>query len=318
MRQSVRSERGRRSLPFPRPPNCDLKPTRPPNCDLKPGGDNGPMRVFAHPQRPFGVRRRAVNFDPVARPAALVGSTEHFHVYYAKVLGQPGLEIAQAVLKKCERDYKTLHDLFGLNRSLVFNIIVAPLSRKLDGSGGAYHHTCRSTDLYCDVQISPGLDPDVTNALVVAEEVEVFEAVQNEGWKCGGSNGEGLSRVLASELYPKVLENLGYASARDWLNSARPNLVGRTLDTDVSPVGNGCAVLFLNYLHVQFGFSWREICQAGAPTLAGTYFKLTNKRRPFAEFADLLESRFPSSEMAELDTDNPFPIGESATARSDT
>ena len=308
MRQSVPLKRSPRVLSIPRPPVCGLKKR----------SDKGRPRVFAHPQRSsIRPRQQAVDFDRVARPAALAGSTEHFHVYYSKVLGQPGFEIAQATLKKCEHDHKTLLDLFGLNRSLIFNIIVAPLSRGLDGSGGAYHHTCRSTDLYCDVQISHTLNPDVTNALVVAEEVEVFEAFQNEGWRCGGSNGEGLSRVLASELYPDVLERLGYATASNWLNSRRPNLVGRTLNTDTSPVGNGCAVLFLNYLHVQLGFSWREICQAGAPTLAGTYFKLTNKRRPFAEFAELMETKFPSSETVELDTDNPFPIGDS-TAGSET
>jgi hypothetical protein len=263
-------------------------------------------RIFAHPER---LRRAGPpQFDPVASPATLAGSTPHFHVYYASVLGQAGDKVAQAVLKNCERDYKILSGFFGQQQELAFNIVVAPLSQQMDGSGGAYHHTCLATDLYCDVQLTPNMDPDLTNALVIAEEVEVFEAVQGAGWQCGGSNGEGLSRVLASELYPNVLENLGYATARFWLNSRRPNFVGRTLPSDRNMIANGCAVLFLNYLHVQLGFGWDKICQAAAPTLALTYKALTGKSAPFPAFVALLEKKFPKGQRTDLATDNPFPI----------
>jgi hypothetical protein len=254
------------------------------------------------------MRRTASRFDPVATPATLVGSTAHFHVFYAARLGQPGESVAQAALKNCERDYQRLAEFFAHQEPLQFNIIVAPLSEQMDGTGGAYHHSCLATDLYCDVQLTPTINPDVTNALVIAEEVEVFEAIQGRGWQCGGSNGEGLSRVLAEELYPNVLENLGYSSAASWLNSRRPNFVGRTLPTDSNALGNGCAVLFLNYLHVQLGFSWDKICQAAAPKLAGTYKALTGKKAPFAEFAALLEKKFPREQHTDLATDNPFPI----------
>jgi hypothetical protein len=114
-------------------------------------------------------------------------------------------------------------------------------------------------------------------------------------------------------MYPNVLEKLGYASARFWLNSRRPNFVGHTLPTDGSMVGNGCAVLFLNYLHTQLGFSWEKICQAASPTLAGTYKLLTDKSAPFPEFAALLEREFPRGQPTNLQTDNPFPIGATAT-----
>jgi len=274
------------------------------------GAKSRKHRVLAHPAH-RRVRRAGTQFDPVASPATLAGSTEHFHVFFAKVLGQSGATIAQAALKNCERDYQKLAQFFAEQKSLHFNIIIAPLSRKMDGTGGAYHHNCLATDLYCDVQLTPQLDPDATNALVIAEEVEVFEAVQAGGWQCGGSNGEGLSRALAEELYPNVLENLGYSSAATWLNSRRPNWVGRTLPTDRSGVGNGCAVLFLNYLHVQLGFAWDKICQAAAPTLAGTYMKLTGRTAPFAEFAALLQKKFPRGQQTGLATDNPFPISAS-------
>ena len=265
-------------------------------------------RIFVHPEQLRAARPGPPQFDAVATPATLAGSTAHFHVYYASVLGQAGTKVAQSALKNCERDYQTLSEFFAQQSPQRFNIVIAPLSQQMDGSGGAYHHSCLATDLYCDVQLTPNIDPDVTNALVIAEEVEVFEAVQDGGWQCGGSNGEGLSRVLASELYPNVLENLGYASARFWLNSRRPNFVGRTLPTDRSMIGNGCAVLFLNYLHVQLGFGWDKICQAAAPTLAGTYKALTGKKAPFAEFSALLEKNFPKGERTDLATDNAFPI----------
>ena len=274
-------------------------------------------RVFVHPKRQGVFKVRSTRFDPVAWPPTLAGSTPHFQVYYASVLGQGGQSIAQSALKNCERDYQTLTGYFGLKQSLQFNIILAPLSEHMDGTGGAYHHSCLATDLYCDVQLTPDIDPDASNALVVAEEVEVFEAVQAKGWQCGGSNGEGLSRVLASALYPGVLEELGYVSAADWLNSRRPNFVGRTLPSDRSALGNGCAVLFLNYLHVQLGLGWDKICQAAAPTLAGTYKALTGKKAPFAEFAALLEKKFPRGQHTNLATDNPFPINGAPAAASE-
>jgi len=271
-------------------------------------------RILAHPKHPRVRRWATLGLDPIATPATLAGLTEHFHVYYANVLGQSGDKIAQAALKNCEQDYQKLTQFFGQQQSLQFRIIIAPLSQQMDGTGGAYHHSCLATDLYCDVQLTPKIDPDVTNALVVAEEVEVFQAVQAKGWQCGGSNGEGLSRVLAEALYPGVLENLGYVSAATWLNSRRPNFVRRTLATDTSGTGNGCAVLFLNYLHVQLGFGWDKVAQAAAPTLAGTYQALTGKTAPFRDFAALLGKKFPRGQPTDLATDNPFPIDGEAQA----
>jgi hypothetical protein len=253
----------------------------------------------------------------VATPATLAGSTIHFHVYYANVLGQGGITVAQAVLKNCERDYQSIAEFFAQQHSLQFNILIAPLSTQMNGTGGAYHHSCLATDLYCDVQLTPNINTDVTSALVVAEAVEVFQAVQNRGWNCGASNGEGLSRVLAEALYPNVLENLGYTSAGFWLNSRRPNFVGRTLPTDQSGLGNGCAVLFLYYLNVQLGFGWDKISQAGAPTLAGSYRLLTGKTAPFPEFAALLDQKFPQGTPVNLQIDNPFPINGSPQLASE-
>ena len=83
---------------------------------------DGSLRILAHPGWRHSSLRGAARFDPVASPATLAGSTTHFHVYYANLLGKPGNEIAQAALEKCERDYKLLADFFGQKDSLMFNV----------------------------------------------------------------------------------------------------------------------------------------------------------------------------------------------------
>ena len=236
------------------------------------------------------------------RPVTLEGKTQHFQVYYQTGFAS-GPAIANGVLATCEKDHSTLEGFFG-NISLPnlpMNIIVAP------GIGGAYHYGCGAVDLYCDGDSSANPDVDHTRLLVVAEEVEVFEDAQGKGWDCGASNGEGLSRVLATELYPAELD--GFATAASWLDSPdRPDWVGRTNPTDTDAVSNGCAVLFLNYLRYQLNFSWVQIVQAAGSTIEQTYETLTGKTGGFAVFKSLLDSHFPPGQPSGLTTDNPFPL----------
>ncbi len=239
--------------------------------------------------------------------ATSAGSTSNFNVYYATSLGAEGKQVAQAVLQKCEPDGQQLSGFFGVPQ-MPCNIIVAPLSAQHDGSGGAYHHSCSSADLYCDVQFSPSLNTDLTNALVIAEEVEVYQALQNAGWDCGGSNGEGLSRVLAEVLYPGVLDD--YSTAAAWLDTAnRPDWVSQNNNTDTDAESNGCSVLFLYWLNERLNYSWGDICRAGAPTLAGTYQKLTGKTTAFADFRGVIDGMFPLGKPSNLKVDNPFTAG---------
>src|SRR5437763_1837403 len=116
---------------------------------------DGSIRVLTHPDRRHSRVRGVGRFDSVASPATLAGSTTHFHVYYTNRLGKIGSEIALAALDKCERDYKILADFFEYQDSLMFNVIIAPLSPQIDGSGGAYHRSCLAKDLYCDAQTTP-------------------------------------------------------------------------------------------------------------------------------------------------------------------
>jgi hypothetical protein len=142
--------------------------------------------------------------------------------------------------------------------------------------------------------------------LVVAEADEVFMANQAAGWDCGASNGEGLSRVLAAELYPAQLD--GFATASSWLNSNRPDFVTRNDPTDINFVSIGCSVLFINYLRSQLGHSLTSIVQAGGPTLQEVHRALTGSTDAFGPFAALLQRHFPAGTPVNLPNDNPFPL----------
>lgn len=265
---------------------------------------------------PVGARRPHVLSQPGALvaehvlprvgfdyPATLRGSTANFNVYYDSNLGANGPVIADAVLASCENEFFRLQGYFGnlAIPNLPMNIIIAP------GIGGAYHYGCSATDLYCDGSTSPVPDVNHTRMLVVAEEVEVFSAAQGLGWNCGTSNGEGLSRVLATEMYPAALN--GFNSAASWLDTAnRPNFVDTNDPTDTNYISIGCSVLFLNYLRYQLKFSWNEIVQAAAPTLGQTYAKLAGTNDGFARFSSLMQAHFPIGTPCGLTNDNPFPL----------
>jgi hypothetical protein len=236
--------------------------------------------------------------------ALLQGSTAHFKVYYDSSLGAAGPTIANGVLASCEGDHNTIAGYFGgiTPPGLPFNVIIASLP-----GGGAYHKGCNGVDIYCDVKTTPSVDPTFTEFLNVAEVVEVFEAAQGKGWRCDWSNGEGLSRVLATVLYPAELGE--FATAPTWLDQGRPDFVNSTDSTDTNPISNGCSVLFLNYLRFQLGKSWSTIAQGAGSTLAKTYANVTGDGKdPFPAFKALLDSKFPPGTSSGLTTDNPWPI----------
>ena len=241
-----------------------------------------------------GLPGGAVGFD---FPTTLRGSTTHFKVYYDPALGANGAVLADGALASCEHEYMSLVSYFGVAPPN-FNIIIAA------GIGGAYHYGCGAIDLYCDAS---GTDVNHTRMLVVAEEVEVFSAVQAKGWNCGASNGEGLSRVLAAtEMYPGSLN--GFNSAATWLDGGRPDFVNVNDPTDRSYVSTGCSTLFLNYLRYQLGYRWETIVKAGGSTLAQTYQRLTGHADGLTPFKALLQQHFPQGTPCGLHTDNPFPF----------
>ena len=112
-----------------------------------------------------------------AYPATLRGSTAHFNVYYDPSLGANGPVIADGVLASCEWEFSMLQSYFDgiVPPSMPFNIII------VSGLGGAFHYGCSAVDLYCDGDTSNPPNIDHTRMLVVAEEVEVFQAAQGRG-----------------------------------------------------------------------------------------------------------------------------------------
>jgi hypothetical protein len=203
------------------------------------------------------------------------------------------------VLASCEGDFFTVWGYFGGTDPGHFNVLIGNVG------GGAYHYGCGATDLYCQSRTSP-LDGIFTEFLNIAEFVEVFSDHQGAGWNCAASNGEGLSRVLATDPYPQELA--GFASGASWLDSNRPDFVTTNDPTDRNYVSIGCSTLFLNYLRHQLRFSWNEVVQAAAPTLGQTYQKLTGQSDGFQQFSSLLQAFYPAGTPSGLATDNPFPL----------
>jgi len=262
---------------------------------LKTGPGPGRMHVLVRPQQLF----TAPSFAALAQYTKR-GSTSNFDVYFANSLGASGASLADAVLARCEPDFATLRGLFGGVNVGRFSIYIEP------GSNGAHWNTSNPGNIFCDA--FSGTDGTLENFLTIAEESEIYMYKQNRGWDPGGSNGEGLSRILATELYPSELG--GFATASSWLNHGRPDWVSRTEPTDTNFVSTGCATLFINYLRHQppFSFSLGQIIQAGGSTLAQAYTRLTGGYYPFERFALMLFLRFPPAMPAALANDNPFPI----------
>ena len=239
-------------------------------------------------------------------PYTLRGSTPHFAVDYEKRPGGERPTLADAVLARCEADYRQMSGWFGdiTPPAMPFSIYVVA------GNFGAYHATCAATEEHCAA--FDGTNPDLIRMLQVAESVEVFSAA-NGHWNCGASTGEGLSRIFAAELYPSALN--GFATAASWLDGGRPDFINNTDPTDRSYVSTGCATLFLNYLRYQLHFTWAQIVAAGAsPTLAATYTKLTGQADARTPFMDLLQRHLPTGHPSGLvGTDNPFPMLDNAS-----
>jgi len=267
---------------------------------MKPEPTSGKHHVVAVPGTEEEQSKRPLN-----RPSAytLRGSTSFFTVYYETNLGAEGQSAADAVLGRCESDYKMLFNFFGglTPGNLPFQIYID------QGSNGGWHAFCYTTLIYVDDFGGSPYSADVVNLVNVAEISEVFMASQGIGWDCGSSNGEGLSRVLGEVAYVRLPT---FATGKFWLDGARPDWVTNNEPTDLDNVATGCSALFLNYLRHQLDFSWAKIVQSGAPSLSQTYTKLTKRDDAFAPFAALLQQRFPAGTASGLADDNPFPTNQ--------
>ncbi len=230
------------------------------------------------------------------------GSTQHFKVSYLSSLGQKGAALAAAILQNCERDYGTLQQAFGglTPKRMPFVVQITA------DNTGASHSSCMGTDIAVGGKTDG--NADFTRSLLVAEADEVFMANFGRGWDCGASNGEGLSRVLANDIYQGV-EPADFISSDVWLSqNPRPNFVDQTEPTDTDYPSIGCSVLFLNWMRFQLNHSWADIVAAGDATLAVTYANLTGKATAWQDFEALINAQFPPGKPYNLGTDNPFPV----------
>jgi hypothetical protein len=237
-------------------------------------------------------------FDPAQ--AIHAGNTAHFDVYYLSRLGQKGADLAQAIVQTCEGDYAALQAIFGGLTPGRLPFVVQITS----DSSGASHSSCLGTDVV--VGGNSGTSVDFIRSLLVAEVDEVFMANFGFGWDCGASPGEGLSRVLANDLY-KGVEPADFVSSNVWLNlNPRPNFVDQADPTDTNYKSIGCSVLFLNWLRFELNHGWAEIVASGGATLADTYRGLTGKNTGWSDFSAVIDTSFPVGKTYRLKTDNPF------------
>jgi hypothetical protein len=257
-------------------------------------------RVFAHVQ---GRRRHKPPAQKFDYPAKLIAQTADVGLYCDPQLGPQGTDLAQQIKATIEGTYVDCRNFFGIAGQPV-NVILAPLNNETDGNAGAYHHGCNfdtGGDLYIDAAFG---NPLMTTGLIVAELTESFMGAQNQGWDCGGSNGEALSRFLAE------LESGGpsgalaaFATGPAWDNAGRPNWIDATESTDQDAVATGCGVVYLYWMMSQ-GHSPADITKAGCAdgSLASNYQALTGKTTAWQDF-----SASVAGLAGGVSSDNPWP-----------
>jgi hypothetical protein len=238
-------------------------------------------------------------------PATEVGVAGSVKVAYDPALGAPGLALAQQLLNAVTIPYDDMQAFFGIKGGSV-EVVIAPLSGKNDGSGGAYHYGCDFSSggtLYLDATFaSTTVDPlDLEVGLYVAELSESFMGPQGKGWGCGYSNGEGLSRFCAEEETPLGTLN-AFATGPAWANAGFPDWVTKTEQTDQDSVSTGCAIVYI-YWMLSLGYSIPQIVQAAGSTLSANYKTLTGKT---TAYQDLLAAVKGLS----ITSDDPFGDGE--------
>ncbi|HEV3092396.1 MAG TPA: hypothetical protein VGX91_13225 [Candidatus Cybelea sp.] len=236
-------------------------------------------------------------FDYPVTQAGVAGSVT---VYYDPSLGAQGQALAAQLLTRAVVPFDDMESDFGISGAAV-NVVIAPLSGNNDGSGGAYHYGCdfaTGGTLYLDATfaVSDALDLEVL--LYVAELSECFMGAQGKGWGCGYSNGEALSRFLATVETPPGTLPSGFVTGPSWANAGYPDWISKTEDTDQDDVSIGAGVVYINWMIFQ-KFTPTQIAQAAGATLADNYQTLTGKTTAYADLRAALAGKMVTS-------DNPF------------
>ncbi len=156
----------------------------------------------------------------------------------------------------------------------------------------------------------------------VAELAEILMEFTGYGWYPGNSMGEGLSNVLGALLHPAGYYNsVGKNGAaqgpriNQWLNGGdgippRFDFVAGTQNTDQIVESYGCAILFINFLVSQRGYSLKDVIRAGGSSLDETYTKLSGlpKGAAYNDLNNLLQAHIGSSTSNNFRRDNIFPL----------
>jgi len=242
------------------------------------------------------------------------GRTTQYQIQYDDSLSAAdGMDRANALIGVCDGDFVLMSNWFG-NIGLT---VGSPITVNI--SPGPY----ASAGWGPPIRLTPGNGSSLTvvRYLLVSEVTEMFMLAQNRGWfdpggSNEGSNGEGLSRFLASQFL--IARGLGvsmpgFQLAPSWLNSSRPDWVNNVdvFDHGIDPK-TGCSLLFIYYLASQLGYGTEQIIANAAATLAGVYRNLTgDSSNPFPIFKQLLDAAFPSTTSSSIpgpNPDNPFPL----------
>src|SRR5947208_7748312 len=211
-------------------------------------GSGAPARVFLRPGA--AVPKEILRAHRLRHRAALrertAGQTTNFIVFSDGTAN--GEAAARAMLASAEADFQAARQWFGglTPSSLPFYVYADP------NAGGAYHVTCAGTDVHV---LS---DPVLAPGFLMAEVVEVFEADISNGWDCGFTNGESLSRVLAFERHPEIAGELNQTE-QDWWASGHRDYVNDNSAGDTDQIASGCGDLVLYYLHSQLAFNCAEL-----------------------------------------------------------
>ena len=241
-------------------------------------------------------------------PVTQVGTVGNITVAYDPALGSQGLTLAKQLLNAALGPYDAMQTYFGISGNAV-QVVIAPLSGKNDGSGGAYHYGCDFTAggvLYIDATfMSTTVDPlNLEIGLYVAELSESFMGAQGGGWGCGFSNGEGLSRFCAEQQTPSGTL-FAYETGPAWAKAGFPDWVSKTEQTDQNALSTGCAVVYIYWL-VSQRFTIPQIVRAAGTTLAANYRNLTGKSTAYNDLLATVRSM-------SITSDNPFGGGIHAT-----
>ncbi len=234
-------------------------------------------------------------------PAAKVGAAGNVTVLYDPALGNQGKSLAAQLVSVVGGPYNDLQTLFGMPGAAV-NVIVAPLSGRNDGSGGAYHYGCDFSsggDLYLDATFASTAanSLNLELGLYVAELSESFMGPQNKGWGCGFSNGEALSRFCSEQATPPGTM-AGFATGPAWDQAGRPDWVNTTEQTDGNAISTGCGIVYI-YWMLSLGFAASKIVQAGGNTFSANYQTLTGKASAYQDLLAALQG-------TTITSDNPF------------